>query len=91
MGMSVASNLSGKKWWIDKIMSNGCRQYPKHIVVGDPTKGRIYVPERTCHQVMPPWEPGVEEIPVCSACGRQLFLEDDEQYCPGCGAKVVCE
>ena len=49
-------------------------------------------PERTC---MPDhtaaYEPGVEEIPVCSECGRQMFLEDDDAYCPRCGAKVIEE
>lgn len=47
--------------------------------------------ERTCRAVMPPYEPGVEEIPVCSECGKQLLLDDDECYCPRCGAKVVGE
>ena len=44
--------------------------------------------ERTCRAVMPPSEPGVEEIPVCSECGKQLLLDDGECYCPHCGAKV---
>lgn len=44
---------------------------------------------RTCRQVVPPYEPGVEEVPVCSVCGRQLMLDDDDGYCPRCGAKVV--
>lgn len=44
--------------------------------------------ERTCRQVMPPYEPGVEELPVCSECGRRLLLEDDDDYCPHCGARV---
>lgn len=48
-------------------------------------------PERTCMPIMPPYEPGVEEIPVCSECGRQMFLEDDDAYCPRCGAKVIEE
>lgn len=47
--------------------------------------------ERTCRAVMPPCEPGVEEIPVCSECGKQLLLDDDECYCPRCGARVVDE
>ena len=47
--------------------------------------------ERTCRQVMPPYEPGVEELPVCSECGRQLLLEDDDEYCPRCGARVVSD
>ena len=46
-------------------------------------------PERTCRAVLPPYEPGVEEIPVCSVCGRQLLLEDDDEYCPRCGAKLT--
>ena len=41
--------------------------------------------------IMPPYEPGVEEIPVCSECGRQMFIEDDDAYCPRCGAKVIEE
>ena len=45
--------------------------------------------ERTCRAVLPPYEPGVEEIHVCSGCGRQLLLEDDDEYCPRCGAKLV--
>ena len=45
--------------------------------------------ERTCCQVMPPYEPGVEELPVCSECGRRLLLDDDDAYCPNCGARVV--
>lgn len=45
--------------------------------------------ERTCRAVMPPCEPGVEEIPVCSECGKQLLLDDDECYCPNCGARLV--
>lgn len=48
-------------------------------------------PERTCMPIMPPYEPGVEEMPVCSECGRQMFLEDDDAYCPRCGAKVIEE
>lgn len=48
-------------------------------------------PERTCMPIMPPYEPGVEEIPVCSECGRQMFLEDGDAYCPRCGAKVIEE
>lgn len=48
-------------------------------------------PERTCMPIMPPYEPGVEEIPVCSECGRQMFFEDDDAYCPRCGAKVIEE
>lgn len=44
--------------------------------------------ERTCRAVMPPIEPGVEEIHVCSGCGRQLLLEDDDEYCPRCGARI---
>lgn len=48
-------------------------------------------PERTCMPIMPPYEPGVEEVPVCSECGRQMFLEDDDAYCPRCGAKVIEE
>lgn len=47
--------------------------------------------ERTCHQVMPPYEPGVEELPVCSACGWRLLLDDGDRYCSHCGAKVVDE
>lgn len=47
--------------------------------------------ERTCRQVMPPYEPGVEELPVCSACGKRLHLEDDDSYCPNCGARVMEE
>lgn len=45
--------------------------------------------ERTCRAVMPPYEPGVEEIPVCSECGHQIFAEDN--YCSNCGAEVVDE
>lgn len=45
--------------------------------------------ERTCRAVLPPYEPGVEEIPVCSGCGRQLLLEDDDEYCPRCGEKIT--
>ena len=45
--------------------------------------------ERTCRATLPPYEPGVEELPVCSECGRQLILEDDDEYCPRCGARVV--
>lgn len=48
-------------------------------------------PERTCMPIMPPYEPGVEEIPVCSECGRQMFIEDGDAYCPRCGAKVIEE
>ena len=47
--------------------------------------------ERTCRAVLPPYELGAEEIPVCSGCGRQLLLEDDDEYCPRCGARVVDE
>ena len=47
--------------------------------------------ERTCRAVMPPSEPGVEEIHVCSGCGRQLLLEDDDEYCPRCGARIEDE
>ena len=47
--------------------------------------------ERTCRAVLPPYEPGVEEIHVCSGCGRQLLLEDDDEYCPRCGAKITEE
>lgn len=48
--------------------------------------------ERTCQAVLPPYEPGIEEIPVCSECGRQLLVEEDaDEYCPRCGARVVWE
>ena len=53
--------------------------------------GQWYVPERTCCAVMPPYEPGVEEISVCSECGKQLLLDDDDCYCPRCGAKLMEE
>ena len=50
---------------------------------------RKYVPERTCRAVLPPYWRHVEEIAECSVCGRQLLLDDDDEYCPRCGAKVV--
>lgn len=31
--------------------------------------------ERTCRAVMPPYEPGAEEIPVCSECGTKVADE----------------
>lgn len=67
-------------------------EWPEYITVshdGMREPGRMYVPERTCHQVIPPYEPGVEELPVCSACGGRLLLDDDDHYCPHCGARVV--
>lgn len=68
-------------------------EWPEHVDVVHAGKvdHKRYVPERTCRAVMPPYEPGVEEIPVCSECGKQLLLDDDECYCPRCGAKVVEE
>ena len=45
--------------------------------------------ERICRAVLPPYWRHVEEIAECSVCGRQLLLEDDDEYCPRCGAKVV--
>lgn len=67
-------------------------EWPDYVTVsheGMREPGRRYVPERTCRAVMPLCEPGVEEIPVCSGCGRTLLLDDGDRYCPRCGAKVI--
>lgn len=67
-------------------------EWPEYVTVsheGVREPGRRYVPERTCRAVLPPYEPGAEEVPVCSGCGRQLLLEDDDEYCPRCGAKIT--
>ena len=72
---------------------NWAGEWPAYVLVHH--EGAVddvrYVPERTCRAVMPPSEPGVEEIHVCSGCGRQLLLEDDDEYCPRCGARIEDE
>lgn len=91
--MSVWNTMdtSGSDWWLSSQTDSGRERYPDRIRVGSPGRPRVYVPERTCRAVLQPYEPGVEEFPVCSECGRQLLLEDDDEYCPGCGARVVDE
>ena len=78
-------------WWLERVTMDGEQRYPERIRVGSLENPRVYVPERTCRAVMPPSEPGVEEIHVCSGCGRQLLLEDDDEYCPRCGARIEDE
>lgn len=100
MGRSVASNFSGEEWWIDKIMSDGRRQYPKRIVVGHPISGRVYMPERTCRMVPMPFNgaPPYRRSNVvldgmtdgCSECGYPIKarLRETPNFCPNCGATL---
>lgn len=90
---SSVARLIGEEWWLDKVMENGRRQYPKRIVVGHPINGRVYLPERTCHMGAP-----IDGEYKCSACGhlnRDTYRGDKgwfrPMYCAHCGAKVVGE
>lgn len=68
----------------------------KHITVRKPEVNgfEYFVPERTCYIVKEAHKivlsDGMELFENgCSECNS--YLDDDDNYCPNCGAKVVSE
>lgn len=45
------------------------------------------VSERTCHKVVAITDDGKYQYSLCSECN--CHLEQEDNYCPNCGAKVV--
>lgn len=91
MDKSAITMTADDDWWLERITMDGEHRYPERIRVGSLENPRVYVPERTCHNLGGEEGTNYENYDFgCSACGYGCDLPEPD-YCPGCGARVVEE
>ena len=83
MDKSSITMTADDDWWLERVTMDGEQRYPERIRVGSLENPRVYVPERTCRMA----DNGCEFC--CSECDGRCGYDDEPNYCPHCGARVV--